>query len=284
MNKISDLIELTKPRILLLVLTTTAMGYFLGGKGNIQLTLLIHTLIGTALASAGSGALNHCLEREADAQMNRTKNRPIPSGNVTATTAALMGVFLVLSGTFYLHYFVNLKTSFLVLLTAFLYVLVYTPLKRISWFNTFVGAIPGALPPVIGWVAATNELSLGAWILFLILFAWQHPHFYALAWIYKEDYAKAGFRMLPVVDKGKKTFQHIVLYGLLLIVVSILPTVFHMTGHIYLLGTLLLSVTLFLISLKFVKSHSLSDARLLFKASIFYFPLQFILMILDFRF
>jgi heme o synthase len=210
--------ELTKPRIMSLVLVTASIGYFLGGQGIRSYLQLLLMLTGTAFCCGGAGVLNHYLERDADLRMKRTRGRPLPAGIVAPADALAFGIVLVILGTVLLVWKVNLLTGFLALLTAFLYALVYTPLKRVTWLNTFVGAIPGAIPPMGGWAAATGGLEVGAWILFLILFVWQHPHFYSIAWMYKEDYERGGFKMLPVVEPdGKSTFRQIVIYSVLLI-------------------------------------------------------------------
>ena len=281
-SKISAYIELTKPRILILVLVTTTLGFYLGGRGIHDVYRLIHLLIGAAFVCAGSGVLNHYLERDIDCKMMRTKNRPIPTGLVSASNALSFGIILILLGLIVLYTTVNLLTTFLSLLTAFLYILVYTPMKRISWLNTTIGSIPGAIPPMGGWAAATGNLDLGAWILFAILFIWQHPHFYAIAWMFKEDYKRAGFKMLPVVEPdGQSTFRQIFWYALALIPVSLLPTMVGMSGSIYFAGALLSGLWLFIISQKLIHSHTHHDAHKLLKATVIYLPLLLILIIID---
>src|SRR3990167_1983382 len=223
---IAAYIDLTKPRILTLVLVTTTLGFFLGGRGIHSFIELFFLLLGVALVCAGSAVLNHYLERDIDAKMLRTRNRPLPMGVIQPADALIFGIVLILAGVFTLWWKTNLLTAFLSLLSAFLYVLVYTPMKRISWLNTTIGAIPGALPPVGGWAAASGNLESGAWALFLIMFIWQHPHFYAIAWMFRDDYRRGGFKMLPVVDpSGQKTFLQIILFALILIPVSGLPSV-----------------------------------------------------------
>ena len=275
-------IELTKPRILSLVLVTTALGFFLGGKGIHSFSKLFFTLLGAGLVCCGASALNQYLERGPDGKMNRTKNRPIPKGIIPANNAMLFGIILILIGIFILASEVNILTAFLSLLTAFLYVLVYTPLKKISWLNTSIGAIPGAIPPMGGWAAACGELNLGAWVLFLVLFIWQHPHFYAIAWMFKEDYKMGGFQMLPVIEPdGKNTFRQIVVFSILLIPAAILPTLIGMSGGIYFWGALTLSVVLCAIGLGSAASKSLNDARRLLKATVLYLPVLLVLIIID---
>lgn len=277
--------ELTKPRILSLVLVTTAMGFFFGGKGFHSGTLLFWTLLGTSLVCGGSSTLNQYLERDADGKMSRTKNRPIPKGIIAPNTAMLFGIWLILAGVFILCWQVNLLTAFLSLLTAFLYVLVYTPLKRLSWLNTTIGAIPGALPPVGGWAAASGQLDVGAWVLFFILFVWQHPHFYAIAWMFKEDYKSVGFKMLPAIEPdGKGTFSQIIFYCILLIPVSLLPTWIGMSGRFYLYGASLSGLGLLAAGICLAKTKSFRDARNLLKASVIYLPVLLSLIILDVNF
>jgi protoheme IX farnesyltransferase len=274
--------ELTKPRILLFVLITTTLGYFLGAKGISSLSYLTCLLSGVALVCGGAAALNHYLERDVDSRMERTKRRPIPSGLIPAVHALIFGILLVLSGVILLCWKINLLTAFLGLLTAFLYVLVYTPLKRVSWFNTTIGAVPGALPPVGGWAAATGELSTGAWAIFFLLFIWQHPHFYAIAWMFREDYRRGGLRMLPVLyPDGQSTFSQIKAFTWLLIPVSLFPTWIGMSGYFYFWGALLLGMLFLKQSLRAAASRSHQDARRVLKASILYLPLIFLLIVFD---
>jgi protoheme IX farnesyltransferase len=274
--------ELCKPRIVTLVLVTTALGYYMGGRGFHDYYRFFVTMIGSALVCAGSAALNQYLEHDTDAIMKRTKNRPIPTGIISANNAMLFGVFLILSGVLLLCIEVNLLTSFLSLLTAFLYVLVYTPMKKISWLNTTLGAIPGAIPPVGGWAAATGEVTVGAWVLFLIMFVWQHPHFYSIAWLFKDDYKKAGFKMLSGEGSdGKRLFTHTLVYSIILIPVSILPTIVGISGRMYLYGALILGFSFLYFSRKFQQSVSTKVAHQLLKASVFYLPALLLLIIMD---
>lgn len=278
--------DLTKPRITSLVLVTATLGYFMGGigfHGWDSFQGLIYTLIGVAMVSGGSGALNHYLERDIDAKMDRTRNRPIPSGAVPANHALLLGEYLVLGGVMLLMWKVNLLTAFLALLTAFLYVLVYTPMKRVSWLNTLIGAVPGALPPMGGWTAATGQVEAGAWVLFLILFIWQQPHFYSIAWIFKDDYRKGGFKMLPVDDPGgRRTFRQIIGFAVLLIPVSLLPTAIGLSGYVYLTGALLLGIYMLVSCFPLVRTGSVGDARRVLKTSVLYLPLLLMLIVIDF--
>ena len=281
-SKFSAYVELAKPGIIKMVLVTTALGFFLAKKDFSQIGTLIITLIGTALSCGGSGALNHYLERDIDCKMKRTANRPIPSGTIAAADALSYGITLVLLGTTILVAYVNVLTGFLALLTAFLYIFVYTPLKRITWWNTFIGAIPGAIPPLGGWAAACGHLDLGAWVLFAILFVWQHPHFYAIAWMYKDDYKQAGFKMLPVVDpSGVSTFRQIILYSIILIPISLLPSFINMSSWLYFSGALVLGIFMLLSGLKMTRIQTTQAARGLLRCSIVYLPMLFVFIVMD---
>jgi heme o synthase len=275
-------VELAKPRILSMVLVTTTIGYFLAAKGIHPLSTLLLTLFGVGAATGGSAALNNYLEREVDGKMARTRNRALPAGVIQPSSALAFGISLVLLGLLVLVWAVNLLTGFLVLLAAFLYVLVYTPMKRLTWLNTTFGAIPGAIPPMCGWAAATGHLNPGAWVLFLILFAWQHPHFYAIAWMFQDDYRNAGFKMLPVVEPGgASTFRQTILFSVLLLGVSILPTAIGMTGKVYCVGALVMGLAMLAVGTMFTRTKSFLDARRLLKASVIYLPLLLLLIIID---
>ena len=277
-----DFVELAKPRITALVLVTTAFGFFLGGRGVHSGRLLLWTLLGTAFVAGGSAVLNHYFERGVDADMLRTRNRPLPSGRMQPTVAMTYGLLLLVAGLGLLLQQVNMLTAFLALSTAFLYVVVYTPLKRLTWWNTSVGSIPGALPPVGGWTAASGELELGAWALFAILFAWQHPHFYAIAWIFKDDYRRGGFKMLPVVEPdGKRTCRHVVLFSVLLIAASTMPTLLGLSGGLYLIGALLMGTALLAVGIALSVTRTSLAARRLLKASVVYLPILLVLTVLD---
>ena len=274
--------ELAKPRILLMVLVTTSLGFFLGTRGIDSVLQLCLTLLGVGCATGGAAMLNNYLERDLDAKMVRTRDRALPAGLVEPHRALTFGVGLVLFGVLLLAWKVNLLTAFLVLMAGFLYVLVYTPLKRITWLNTSFGAIPGAIPPMAGWVAARGGLDPGAWVLFAILFAWQHPHFYAIAWIFREDYRAAGFKMLPVVEpSGKRMFRQTILFSILLLAVSLLPTVVGVAGKAYFCGALLGGVFMLLVAIRFARERELADARRLLKATILYLPALLLLITLD---
>ena len=275
-------LELTKPRIVTMVLVTTTIGFLLGARGSVSGSLLALTLLGTALAAGGSSALNNYLERELDGRMNRTKGRSLPSGRMDPMNALFFGVALVLSGVLLLAWRVNLLTGFLVLLTAFLYVLVYTPLKRLTWWNTSIGAIPGAIPPLSGWTASAGEIELGAWVLFLILFVWQHPHFYSIAWMYREDYEQAGYKMLPVVDpSGHRMCNHVLAYSGALILISVVPSAIGMTGIFYLAGASIISAGVLTAGLILANTRTKMNARLLLRSTIVYLPVLLGLIVVD---
>ncbi len=268
-----------------MVAVTAAMGYFLASGSFAPFDRFIVLLLGTFLSGAGASALNAYLEREVDQKMERTKNRASAQGTLTPTAIILYGTISTVAGSVLLASYVNLLTGFLALLTAFLYVLVYTPLKRITWLNTSVGAIPGALPPLGGWAAATGNLELPAWILFAILFLWQHPHFYAIAWIYRDDYRRGGFQMLPVVDTdGRRTFRQVLFYSSLLIPVSLLPFTLGVAGSIYLYGALLAGGAFLAASAFFVISQTTKEARNLLFASLVYLPFLLLLVVADSQF
>ena len=274
--------ELAKPRILSMVLVTTALGFLLGAHGVDSVLRFCLTLFGVGSATAGAAMLNNYLERDLDAKMVRTRGRALPAGLIEPHRVLTLGVGLVLCGVLLLAWKVNLLTGFMVLLAGFLYVLVYTPLKRITWLNTSFGAIPGAIPPMAGWVAARGGLDPGAWVLFAILFAWQHPHFYAIAWIFREDYRAAGFTMLPVVEpSGKRMFRQTVAFSILLLAVSLLPTVAGVAGKPYFCGALLGGVLLLVVALRFARERELADARRLLRATIIYLPALLLLITLD---
>lgn len=274
--------ELTKPRIVTMVLVTGAMGFFLAGGSVDAGALLAWTLAGMAMTAAGAGALNHFFEVAADSRMERTRNRPLPRGLVQPLPAFLFGAALSTGGVALLLWNVNLLTAFLALLTVFLYVVVYTPMKQFSWLNTLVGGIPGALPPMGGWAAATGQLDLGAWLLFAILFFWQQPHFYAIAWMYRDDYRRGGFKMLPVVEPdGRSTFRQVIFCLLVLVPVSVLPTLTGLTGWVYLVGALLLGAMFLARGWRFSRDGSHDAARGLLRASIIYLPLLLLLIALD---
>ena len=282
-SRLADLYELTKPRMNFLVLVTTAVGFYMAAQpGWGDWLLLVHTLAGTALAAGGASVLNQYMERGHDALMRRTANRPLPAGRVAPFEALLMGVIISIAGTVYLALLVNPLTAALGAITIATYVFLYTPMKRWTTLCTIVGAVPGAIPPMMGWTAATNTLAPEAWALFGILFFWQMPHFLAIAILYREDYARGGFKMLPVVDETLLvTGRQTVLYGLALIPVSFVPAVLRMTGPTYLVAAFVLGMVFLAFGVNCAARKRRSDARWLFFISIIYLPVLLAVMMLD---
>ena len=274
--------DLIKARLTSLVLLTTLVGFYVGFRGSLDYLLLFNTMLGTALLASGAAALNQLLEVEYDARMRRTEDRPLPSGRMEPSTVLIIGGASSALGLIYLAFAVNLLTSMLGAITLASYLFVYTPLKRVTTLNTIVGAIPGALPPLMGWAAARNDITRGGWSLFLILFFWQLPHFLAIAWIYKDEYARAGFVMLPVVDpEGKRTGSQAVSHTLGLLPVSFAPFVFQLAGPVYLLGALILGLAYLWFAIQFSRGLTIPHARKLFFVSILYLPLLLGLMVFD---
>jgi protoheme IX farnesyltransferase len=282
-SRAADYLELAKPRVLVLVLFTVAAGAFLAAGPGLDLVVLLHTLLGTTLVAAGASALNQLLERHSDALMHRTENRPLPAGRLYALEVLLLGLALGGAGVAYLALTLNRPWAAVVAGVTFAsYVFVYTPLKRLTTLNTLIGAVPGALPPVIGWVAAGGSLGPGVAALFLILFLWQVPHFLAIAWIYREDYARAGLRMLPVLDpEGRLTGRFMVVYCLALIAASLGPVLVGGAGLLYLTGAVVLGVGFLTSALRFWRSSSGEQARRVLKASLLYLPVLLALLLLD---
>ena len=274
--------DLIKARLTFLVLLTTLVGFYVGSAGLVDYTLMLHSVLGTALLASGAAALNQLLEREHDARMRRTENRPLPSGRLKPATVLLFGGICSIGGLVYLAVSTNLLTALLGAVTLLTYILVYTPLKRVTWLNTAVGAVPGALPPLMGWTAAGQDINAAGLALFAILFFWQIPHFLAIAWIYKEEYAKAGFVMLPNVDpQGARTARQAVSHTVGLMFVSLFPSLFQLTGVIYFAGALIFGSVFLAMAIQFSREMSISRARVLFFASILYLPLLLGLMVLD---
>jgi protoheme IX farnesyltransferase len=274
--------DLVKARLTTLVLLTTAVGFYIGEIGAINWFLFFNTLAATGLVAMGALALNQLLEREYDAKMRRTQDRPLPSGRLQPTTVAIFGGVSSVAGLVYLALAVNLLTSVLGAVTLVSYLFIYTPLKRVTWLNTAIGAIPGALPPLMGWTAARGELAGGGWVLFAILAFWQLPHFFAIAWMYRDEYAKAGFVMLPNVDAdGKRTGQQTVSHTFALLIASLCPFVFKMSGMIYITGAILLGAGFLFCAIQFSRQLTLLRAKQLFLASIIYLPLLLALMVWD---
>jgi protoheme IX farnesyltransferase len=286
-----DYISLTKPRITWLILMSTGVGYFFGLRrfglrevsfGQIDWWSLLHTIIGTGLIASGTAALNQWYERDADAKMRRTSDRPLPAGRLDARRALAFGAVLAIAGFAELAWFVNLLSGVLGVATLVSYLFLYTPLKQRSWLSTTVGAFPGAMPPMIGFAAASGTLTAQAWVLFAILFLWQFPHFYAIAWMYRDDYARAGIRMLPVVEPdGHSTARQIVLFASLLIPGSLAPGLLGMSGKIYLLGALALGIWFLYSGVRVATERSILRARGVLLVSVFYLPLLYGLMLLD---
>jgi protoheme IX farnesyltransferase len=276
--RIADFTELTKPRITFLVLITTAVGFYMGSRDHVNLLLLLHTVIGTGLVAGGASALNQYFERELDARMVRTRNRPLPDGRLFPNEALIFSAIISAAGITYLALFVNLITGALGAATLAGYILVYTPLKTRTTFCTLVGAFPGAAPPVMGWTAARGEIDAIALSLFAILFLWQMPHFFAIAWIFTEDYARAGFSMHK---SGVSMGRQIIFYCCALIPVSVLPTFFGLTGMTYLIGAILLGFVYLGYGFAVALSRSNTHAHRLLRISVLYLPALLVLMMFD---
>ena len=278
---VSDFAELVKARLTLLVLLTTAVGYYLGAAGPISALGLFNAVFGTALAAAGAAALNQWWEHRLDALMHRTRTRPIPAGRMLARDALILGCLLSISGVVYLTILCNAISAILAAATIAIYVLAYTPLKRVSTFNTLIGAIPGALPPVVGWAAATGHMEIGAWSLFAILFFWQMPHFFAIAWMYREDYARAGFEMISKDDNsGARSASQSVLFCILLLFISGAPAFLKIVSYGYLAAELALNGLFIFAAMRFLSTQQHGDARRLFLTSIIYLPLLLAALVL----
>jgi protoheme IX farnesyltransferase len=281
-SRAAVLSELFKMRLTTLVLLTTLVGFYLGSRGPVSWVLMFHALFGTALLASGASALNQWLECEHDAKMRRTQDRPLPSGRLTADAVLMIGGSCGVLGLVYLALTVNLLTAVLGAVTIGSYLFVYTPLKRITTLNTVIGAIPGALPPLMGWTAARGEITGEGLSLFAILCFWQLPHFLAIAWMYRDQYAKAGFVMLPVVDPtGERTGRQALSHTLGLLPVSLCPFLFKMVGPVYLVGAFLLGMAFLWCAFQFSRQMTLQRARLLFFASIIYLPSLLGLMVID---
>lgn len=281
-RRVPAYVELTKPRIAVMVLITVATGFLLGTRGASHPTTLMLTLLGTGLVAAGASVWNQLIERDRDARMRRTSRRPLPAGRVTALETAVFGSALTVLGLAILSAFANYGSAGVALATFVLYAFVYTPLKPVTTLNTAIGAIPGALPPVIGWVAATGRLGIEPIALFLIMFLWQFPHFLAIAWIHRDDYARGGHRMLPIVDPtGLVTARQAVSHALALIPVGLLPTAVGMAGAWYFAGALVLGIYYFKAAVDFWLDVSDASARKLLKASFLYLPAVLLLLLLN---
>ena len=277
----SDFAELVKARLTLLVLLTTAVGFYLGAPGPVSYLALFHAVFGTALAAAGAAALNQWWERRLDALMQRTMMRPIPAGRMLPRDALIVGSLLAIAGVSYLTIACHWLSAVLAAATILIYIFGYTPLKRISTANTLVGAIPGALPPMIGWAAAKGQLDPGAWSLFAILFFWQMPHFFAIAWMHREDYARAGFQMVSRDDEtGTRSASQSVFFCIVLLLVSGIPAFLGVVNSIYVLIELILNGLFIFVAMRFLRTQVVADARKLFLASIVYLPLLLLALVL----
>ena len=275
-------LALTKPDVSFLVVMTTAAGYALGTQGPLDWLRMAHTVFGTTLIAAGTSALNHYIERDTDALMRRTASRPLPSGQLQPREALWFGAGLLFFGTLYLALASNALATLLGVLTSATYLCVYTPLKRRTTLATFIGAFPGAVPPLIGWAAARGTITINAWILFAVLFLWQFPHFDAISWVYREDYRRAGIQMVPVRDhEGKRTFREILLTSALLVPVSLLPAVTGLAGAHYFFGALVLGIMLVEVCLWAAAAKSNVRAKWLMHATVLHLPLLLGLLIYD---
>src|SRR2546423_302637 len=281
-ERVSAYIELTKPRITFLIVLTSAAGYFLGARGPIDYLNLLHALAGITLLSSGIATLNQFMERDLDGLMRRTSLRPLPSGRLQPFEALFLGIWLTTIAEAYLAFLVNPITAAFGLSVIVGYLFLYTPLKTRTSLSTAIGAFPGAMPPLMGWTAARGEIDVAAWVLVAILFLWQFPHFLAIAWMYREDYGRAGIRMLPVVEPdGRVTGQQIILYSLMLVPVSLLPALLGISGRIYLCAALILGLLFLGSSIRAALSKSNQHARQLLLASVLYLPLLFGVMVLN---
>ncbi len=281
-SRAADLIALTKPRLNVLVVLTTVAAYYLGADQDFGVLPLIHTIIGTALVAGGASALNQVWEQHTDKLMRRTRMRPLPDLRLQPRDATWFGIVLSVAGLAQLWLGTHPLASLTALLTLVSYVLLYTPLKTRTSLSTIVGAVPGALPAVIGWAAATNTLSIEAWVLFAIVFMWQMPHFLAIAWMYRDDYARAGIPLLPVIEPdGRSTGRQAVLYSVALVPVSLLPSLVQLAGTHYLTGAIVLGAVIVWLALEFAATRTIVAARRLFFATILYLPLLWLVLLAD---
>ena len=282
-EKLSAYYELTKPRITFLVVLTTSAGFLLGStRGAFDYQLFAHTMLGVALLCSGISALNQWMERDLDGLMRRTAHRPLPLGTLSPRAALIFGLSLTVGAEVYLAFLVNPLSAFCGLTVIVGYLLCYTPLKTRTSLSTLVGAFPGAVPPLLGWAAATNHVGMEAWALFAILFLWQFPHFFAIAWMYREDYARAGILMLPVVEpEGRLTRQQIVVWTLMLVPVSLAPAALGISGAIYFFGALVLGALFLWSSIAAAVTLSRQSARRVLLASVLYLPVLFVLMVIN---
>lgn len=283
-ERIAAFVELTKPRIAVLLVLTSAAGFYLASRGPFDYVLFANSMIAIALLAFGVATLNQYWERNIDKLMERTSTRPLPTSKVTPTESLVFGIAQCTIAEIYLFLLVNPLTAILGLIVIVGYVLVYTPLKTRTSVSTAIGAIPGALPPLMGWTAAANDITLAAWALFAMQFLWQFPHFMAIAWMYREEYAKAGILMLPVVEpSGRLTSRQIVLFTVMLLPVSLAPFFLAISGFVFLVGAIILGVLFLIVSIQSARAKTNEMARRLLLASVIYLPLLFILMVADKR-
>lgn len=279
-EKIGAYFELTKPRIAFMLVLTSAAGFYLGANQGFDILLFLNSMAAITLLAFGVATLNQYIERDIDTKMERTSKRPLPTGRITPNEALIFGILLCVSAEVYLFFAVNTLTAILGLVVIIGYVFLYTPLKTRTTLSTAIGALPGAMPPLMGWTASANEITLGAWFLFALLFFWQFPHFLAIAWMYKEQYAKAGIKMLPVVEEdGKITAQQIVIFTILLLPISLAPFFLGISGLIYLIGASILGIWFLVTSIQTARAKSLPKARKLLLVSVLYLPVIFALMV-----
>jgi heme o synthase len=281
-HKLLAYLELTKPRITVLLLLVAMAGFWLGSQGTLQWGRMLHTIVGVSLLASGIFALNQYLERDLDAVMRRTEDRPLPTGKLRPEEALWFGIVITVLGILYLARLVNLLSGLVALLTATSYLFLYTPLKRKTPHCTLIGAFPGATPPLVGWAAARGELGVEAWTLFAILFLWQFPHFHSIAWLYREDYARAGVFMWPVIEpEWKVTSRQILGFSALLLPVSLLPALLGVSGTIYFCGAAMLGGAFFYLGVRTVIEKSKWQAQRLLLASVLYLPVLLMLMVMD---
>jgi heme o synthase len=279
-GRAADYVTLAKPRLNLLVVASAMVGYVMGGGSMADVPLVLATFVGTALVAGGASAYNQVIERKADAQMHRTRLRPMADGRLQPPEGLVFGTIMAVAGFALLALAANLLSAMVAAATLVIYAAIYTPMKPRTSFATVVGAIPGALPPVIGWAAATGTLSLGGWVLFGIVFLWQLPHFLAIAWMYRADYARAGYPMLPVIEPdGRSTARQSVAYAAALLPMSLAPTIAGMATTTYFVGAFVLTLLFLGLAIRFAMTRHVTDARRLFFGSITYLPLLWILMI-----
>jgi len=281
-TRASDFAALAKPRLNFLVVASAMAGYAMAGGEAWQAVPLVSTMVGTLLVAGGASAFNQVIERQPDGMMRRTRTRPLPDGRLQPTEALVFAILISLIGCVVLWAGANLLSALIALATLVIYAVIYTPSKRFTSFSTVIGAIPGALPPMIGWAAVRDSLSQGAWVLFGIVFLWQLPHFLAIAWMYREDYTRAGFPMLPVIEPdGRSTARQAVVYTAALLPLSLAPTLIGMAGTLYFGGAFILTLLFLALAVRFALTREVLDARRLFFGSILYLPLLWILMIAD---